>query len=211
MGDSTLLLTGITTGGKGVFKPFSGDITGAQRVSTGNGVYTDVTYWGKVFAAANQTGVTTQAGLSASTPALTLYNPMGSGKIGVLIYAGCVNTVAFAAASVIWIGANTNISAAAVTGTAATVRNSLLGNGVQSSLQAFTAATLPAAPVAVATLGVGLTGAITTTPTAGTLGRFFDGSLIVYPGAAISIQTSTASGASGLFAEFIWAELDIVS
>lgn len=39
MADSGLMVTGITTGGRGVYKPLSADLTGAQRVSTGNGVY----------------------------------------------------------------------------------------------------------------------------------------------------------------------------
>jgi hypothetical protein len=164
---------------------------------------------GDVFSVCNQTGITTQAGLSETTPALTLYNPAGSGVNAVLLYAGCINTVAFAAASVIWIGANTDITANAVTGTATTAhRCSLIGNAKNPAIKPLLAATLPAAPVAVATIGVGLTGAITTTPAYPAIGRHFDGSIIIAPGAAISFQTSTASGASGFFGEFVWFEIE---
>ena len=172
--------------------------------------YQEAVVTGNVFTVSNQSGITTQAGLSATTPALTLYNPAGSGVNAVVLYAGCTNTVAFAAASVIWVAANTNIVAAAVTGTATTAhRCALLGNGKQPSIQPLLAATLPAAPIAVSILGVGLTGAITTSPTGQTLGRYFDGSLIIAPGAALSFQTSAASGASGFFGEFIWIEFAI--
>ena len=125
---------------------------------------------------------------------------------------GCVASVAFAAASVIWLAANTNLAAAVVTGTATTAqRCSYLGNAKAPSCIPLLAATLPAAPIAVATLGVGLTGAITTAPSVATLGRYFDGSLILAPGSAVSFQTSTASGASGFFGELIWEEILIVS
>jgi hypothetical protein len=164
---------------------------------------------GNVFAVANQTGFTSQAGLSATTPGLTLFNPKGSGVNGVLLYAGVIQTVAFAAASTIMLAANVNIAAADVTGTEATPRNTLLGNNKKSAIQAYTAATLPAAPVAIAHLGSGLTGAITTVPAQAAIGRLFDGAIILAPGSAISIQTSTASGASGLFAEYVFEEVPL--
>lgn len=171
--------------------------------------YQEAVLTGNVYSVANQVGITTQAGLSATTPCLTLYNPAGSGVNGVLIFAGCVNTVAFAAAAVIWLGVNTNVAAAAVTGTLTTAhRNNFLGSASGNKLQALLAATLPAAPVAVATLGVGLTGAITTIPQIATLGRHFEGGFILKPGTAISFQTSTASGATGFFGEYIWFESD---
>lgn len=171
-------------------------------------LYQEAVLAGNVYSVANQSGVTTQAGLSATEPALTLYNPAGSGVKGVLVYAGCVNSVAFAAASVIWLGANTNVAADAVTGTLTTAhRNSNLGKANGNRIQALLAATLPAAPVAIATIGVGLTGAITTIPQLSPTGRRFDGAIVIGEGTAISLQTSTASGASGFFGEFVWIEI----
>lgn len=184
--------------------------TGGQVVSDEHARFYEATVRQNVYTVANQAGITTQAGLSATTPALTLYNPAGSGVVGVLIYAGFVASVAFAAASVIWLGANTTLSATAVTGTLTTAhRNGLLGGGTGNKVQSLLAATLPAAPVAIASLGVGLTGAITTIPSISTSGRYFDGGIILYPGSALSFQTSTASGASGFFGEFIWEEVII--
>jgi hypothetical protein len=163
---------------------------------------------GKCWAVANQVGVTSQAGLSATTPVLTLYNPAGSGKNGYLHLAGANFTVAFAAAAQIWLAVNSNLTAAAVTGTLTTAHRNLKLGGPEPTLRPMLAATLPAAPVGVALLGVGLTGAITTVPALQSFYREFYGALVITPGSAISIQTSTASGASATFLEYVWEEDD---
>ena len=66
-----------------------------------------------------------------------------------------------------------------------------------------------ATPIAICGLGVGLTGAITTVPAATMLERYFDGSVILQPDSAVSIQTGVASGASGTFCEYVWEEVAI--
>jgi hypothetical protein len=161
---------------------------------------------GKAFAVANQAGVTSQAGLSATTPVLTLYNPAGSGVNGILHYAGAAMAVVNAAAAAVMLAANTALTAAAVTGTLTTTHRNLKLGGAEPTLRPFLAATLPAAPVGICLLGMGLTGAITTVPGLTPFGRWFDGSLVITPGSAISIQTSTASGANGLWCEYVWEE-----
>lgn len=163
---------------------------------------------GRCFAVANQAGVTSQAGLSATTPVLTLVNPAGSGVNGFLWFAGAQFTVAPATAGAVWLAANTNLVAAAVTGTLTTAHRNLKLGGGTPTLIPMLAATLPAAPVAIALLGVNLTGAITTIPTLETLGRWFNKGIILAPGSAISIQTGVASGASGMFCNYIWEEED---
>lgn len=202
------LRTGQVTSTDGNLTTARGGKTGEAIIGNAHGLYYEPTSRGTIFSVANQTGIATQAGLSATTPALTLFNPKGSGVNASILYAGCVVSVAFAAASVIWLAANTNIAAADVTGTASTaVRCGLLGNAKNPSCSALLAATLPAAPVAVATIGIGLTGAITTTPGYGQIGRFFDGTLVLAPGTAISFQTSTVSGAAAFFGEIVWEEV----
>lgn len=170
---------------------------------------------GRCFAVCNQSGVTSQAGLSGTTPTLTLYNPSGSGVNGRLWFAGATFTVAFATAGAVWLAANINVAAAAVTGTITTthVNLKLAGTGAVAGAQgnritALTAATLPAAPIGICLLGVGLTGAITTIPHLQTLGRWFNGGVMLMPGTALSIQTGVASGASGTFCEYMWEEVD---
>ena len=165
---------------------------------------------GSCYAVANPAGITSQAGLSATTPALTLYNPAGSGKNGILWYASARMAVANVAAAAVWLAANTNINAAAVTGTLTTThRNCLLGAAANNAIQAMLAATLPAAPVGIMLLGMGLTGAISVETCAKEHGGWLDGAVVIGPGTAISIQTSTASGGSGLWCSFIWEEIEV--
>ncbi len=165
---------------------------------------------GNVYGVANQVGVTSQAGLSATTPVLTLHNPSGSGTNAVIWYAAGTYAVANTAAAAVWLAANTIVTAAAPSGTATTThRNMLLGSSNNPKMSPLLAATLSAAPVAVSTLGIGLTGAITVATQAPAIERWFDGGVIVAPGATISIQTSTASGAAGLWCELIWEEVAI--
>ncbi len=169
---------------------------------------------GRCFAGANQTGVTTSAGLSATT-ALGLVNPAGSGVVGRVWYAGCVFKVAFAAAGTVWLAAGTDTVATQVTaGVAANtnVRNLKLGGTgtLQGNKVACVfSASLQQTPVAICLLGVCFTD-FTTAPTAPTLGRWFNGGIIVMPGATLSIQTSTASGAASCVADFIWEEQPIL-
>jgi hypothetical protein len=187
--------------------------TGELSVGQVHGANFEAVSRGNVYTATNQTGATSAAGLSATAPAMILHNPVGSGVNLSLIYAGCTHTVAFAAGATIWLAANTNPLAAAPTGTISTTltRNCLLGGSNTSKAQILIGATtLPAAPVAISTLGVGLTGAITTVPSMSAIGRYFDGAIVLAPGSSVSIQTSTASGASGLFTEFVWEEVPLI-
>lgn len=163
---------------------------------------------GNVWSVCNQVGITSQAGLSATTPALTIANPAGSGKRGILWKATAFMAVVNVAAAAVWLAANTNVAAAAVTGTLTTAHRNLKmgGSGSPSQLQFFLAATLPAAPVGIDLMGIGLTGAITVQCGAVQYGGWYDGSIIIEPGTAISIQTSTASGASGLWCSYIVEE-----
>jgi hypothetical protein len=179
------------------------------RLAQSQGRLQDAIERGNTYGVCNQAGVTSQAGLSATTPVLTLANPAGSGVNGILYYAGASFAVAFAAAAAVFLAVGTNTAAAAVTGTLTTThRNLKLGAGAGNKILALLAATLPAAPVGVSLLGMGLTGAITTVPQLQMLERWFDGGIIIQPGTNVSIQTSTASGASGTFCEFIWEEVE---
>lgn len=165
---------------------------------------------GNCYIVANQAGVTSQAGLSATTPVLTLYNPLGSGVRGRLWYAAAHFEVAFAAAASVFLAAGTNSVAAAVTGTLTTAhRNLKLGgtNAQGNKIVPLLAATLPAAPVAIDLLGVGLTGAITTVPGISPFARWYNGAILIEEGCNISIQTSTASGASSTLCAYIWEEI----
>lgn len=162
---------------------------------------------GNVFIAANQTTVTTQAGLSATTPALSVANRAGSKKVVKLWYVGAQNLVAWTAAAAVWLAQGGSAVAAAVTETTtATVRNAKTGDsGVPNGVAILSVATLPAAPVAISLLGAGLTGLITTVTGIAPFGRWYNGALRLAPGFNWSVQTSTAGS---LFCEFIIEVVD---
>jgi hypothetical protein len=167
----------------------------------------EAAYRSGLFSVANQAGVTSQAGLSATTPVLTLANPPGSGKLLLVHEVRATFLVAFAAAAAVWVATGFHASTL-VTGTlTVTHRNLKLGGGDPSG-RPFLAATLPAAPVGIDLLGSGLTGAITTTPVVQAMVKDYKGGLILTPGANLSVQTSTASGASSSLFAYTWEEID---
>lgn len=185
-------------------------VIGPHVVATESDGFDKAVEEGRVYMVANQAGVTSQAGLSATTPVLTLYNPLGSGVKGKLHYVGCIFTVVFAAIAAVYVAVGTDVQSAAVTGTLTTAhRRTRLGSTLAhgNTIQPLLAATLPAAPVAVALLGAGLTGAVNLLPNTQPLGRWFNGSIELMPGTNLSIQTSSASGASGTWCEYIWEEV----
>ena len=103
---------------------------------------------GRVYSVCNQTGVASQAGLSATTPVLTLANPLGSGVKGKLWYAAASFNVVFAAIASVFVAVGTDVAAAAVSGTKTTAhRRPRLGgvNDQGNAIPPFLAATLPAA------------------------------------------------------------------
>lgn len=170
---------------------------------------------GRVYSATHQgTGIVTQAGLSATDAILSLHNPAGSGVTGKLHFVAAQTKVASVAAAVFWLAANTNTIAAIPTGTAAVVRNLKLGGGMTNnqgqSLEALTTVTLPAAPVAIMSLGVGLTGAITVATGIAMFERWLFGAVLIQPGTTLSIQTSTATAAASTHAELIWSEVPLI-
>ena len=181
--------------------------TGGLLVQQAGARFDEAVDRGAVYIAANQTTVVTQAGLSATTPALTVANRAGSGKTVKLWYAGCQSLVAWTAAAAVWLALGGSAVAAAVTETtAATIRNAKTGDAsAPAGVALLAVATLPAAPVAISLLGAGLTGIITTVPGIAPFGRWYDGALRLPPGFNWSIQTSTAGT---LFCEIIIEVVD---
>lgn len=177
----------------------------------GSGEYQNAVLSNNVFCASQQTGITLAAALRVDPGGLALYNPVGSGVNAVLIWAGWSTTVIWAAVSPVWLGINSNIAAAAATGTAATVRNCLIGGTGTPQCSALVAPTLPAVPVAGPLLGVGLTGAVNLDSQRVVSGRKFAGSVIVRPGCTISFQSLLASGTSGFWGELIWQEVAVAA
>lgn len=177
----------------------------ALRMAEGQAPFQDAVERGNVYAVASQAAVSTQAGLSATTPALTLANPAGSGVNLVLWYLSANLAAANAAAAALLIAVGTDSAAAAVSGTLTTAhRNLKLGSANNPKAKTFLAATLPAAPVAMGLLGMGLTGLITTAPGLQPFERWVNGAIVLKPGTNLSIQSSTAAS---IFCEYIWEEI----
>lgn len=181
---------------------------GGLIVANAGGLFDEAVDRGNVYVTANQTTVVTAAGLSATTPALTLANRAGSGKSIKIWYVSCTSLVAPVAAAAIWATLGGSAVAAAVTETtAATIRNMKTGDAsAPPGVAALSVATLPAAPVAIGQLGAQTTAAITTAPRGTFHERWYNGALRLAPGFNFSIQTSTAST---LFCEYIFEVMDV--
>ena len=194
---------------QGVLKILNADRFGNLLTKHDGGSYDAAVERGNVYGVANQSGVTSQAGLSLTTPVLTLYNPAGSTKNLRVWYVGASMDVANATVSTLLVAVGANTIAAAVTGTLTTAhRNMKMGLASSPVARTFLAATLPAAPVAIAILGAWNTAATTAGQAIPALSRWFNGALILTPGTNLSVQTSAASGTSGLWCDYIWEEVD---
>lgn len=187
--------------------PAKGSKAGGLLVALGNAAFDEAVDRGNVYVAANQTTVTTQAGLSVTTPALTIANTPFSGKTVKIWYVSAVSLVAPVAAAAIWATLGGYSSTAVTATTPATVRNMKTGDGSEPpGVRLLAVATLPAAPVAIGQLGAQLTAAITTAPLGAFYERWYNGALRIAPGFNFSIQTSTAST---LFCEYILEVVDL--
>jgi hypothetical protein len=166
-------------------------ITGEMCVDDTHPKYYEAVSRGNVYHASMQAGASLGTALTATAVTLTLYNPQASGKNLVLISASVgITTVPSGGGTAVYaLTANVNPYAAAPTGTtAATVRNSLLG-GTNGVGLAYTAATLPAAPIIVKILNGGIywaTAAGAAAPMCFT--EYLDGAIILAPNSAVTIQ-----------------------
>lgn len=165
--------------------------------------FAENTFRGNVYIGSNPAGtpVTTQAGLSATTPALTLYNPVGSGRLLVLQTVMVNLAAAPAAACHFMLAINSPQLAAPSAVTVVTPQNARTDLVSTGAGQVYRIATLAAAPVAVRYFGQ-VTGAASLTPA--TLLDHVDGELIIGPGVALSLQTSSAAS---VVAAFTWEEI----
>ncbi len=177
----------------------SGDIV----VSQGHGKYLEAVLDGNVYIGANLGGtpVTTQAGLSATTPALTLHNPVGSGVYLSLLTVTVDITTSPAAAAGLMLAYNLKSAAAPTATTLAQVTNALIDNGKLPIGQCYRISTLAAAPLAFRYIG-GSTGANAISGIQ--LIDNIDGEVIILPGVVVSIQGTSAAA---ILASFSWEEI----
>lgn len=211
--------------GNGIVGPLRGDVTGALVTQDAHARFQEAVLNGNVWIGANAVGtpVTPQAGLSATTPVLTLYNPINSPVNLVLWEFQSVATTIQAAQTAVMLAYNvpaiTGVVKAPFTVTNALITNAMLSVGIPQDVtavqnqgawgQCYSICTLIAAPVAcrycfvleyLATSAVGTT--IGTAPTI----DHVDGAIIVPPGIALSAQFGAATPS---LCAFTWEEVPI--
>jgi hypothetical protein len=181
----------------------------ATVVQDAHGKYYEAVYRGTVFEAVTAAAGTTPGTSIGTTGAFTLYNPINSGKNLVVIDAAFGYVSGTLGSGTLYLVGNTNPSAAAVTGTAITPVNLLLGGAVGVG-KAFTGSTLPATPTALSVLAI-LTEEVATTLNQYLLTRtVLDGKYIVAPGCALSFEAVTVSSSTPLAVfSMAWEEVAI--
>lgn len=177
--------------------------SGALVVSSSHGEWQEAVLSGNVYIGSNLGGtpVTTQAGLSATTPALALHNPVGSGVNLVLLEVTVDITTSPAGAAGFMIAYNLKGAAAPTAVTLANVTNGLLDNGKLPIGQCYRISTLAAAPLALRFIG-GTTGA----SGIGAVQMIdkVNGGIVLPPGVVLSVQ---ATSAAACLCSFTWEEL----
>lgn len=158
---------------------------------------------GNMFYCSSTGSVTTQAGVSISSPVIALYNPPGSGKNLTIIEASFIPTVTPAqVTSVFWAYNVTPSSGIGTTGAAGAV---ISANLVEKSTGTLTTSIakcnlqgiLPAIPVVFKFMG-----GVSSTTIAGLVDHT-QGKVVVPPGGLVTLQTSGAITAQ---AHFLWRE-----
>lgn len=177
-------------------------------IQQAGGKYSEAVQRGNCYSAMTAaTGVSVASLTITTTGQATLANPAGSNRNArVMSATGGYVSGTFGAGNLVY-ALNVNPNAAAVTGTAVTPTNLLAGSVNTASCKFFTTSTLPATPTAVRNFtNIGAWVGTTASP----LWNVYDdvdGSIIVGPGAALSITGTTAAGTSPLMVfSLTWEE-----
>jgi len=185
---------------------------GELIIGNGHGKYHEQVARGKCYHAAMQAGASLGTALTATAVTLTLYNPANSGVLLSLIHANvAITTVPGGAGTAIYaLAINANPLAAAPTAaTPAVVRNCLLGSAAGVGL-AYTAATLPAAPVIARVIPGGIYWATAAAAAAPMVAEdWVDGSIVLAPNTAVTIQ-GIGVASSGI-ASMMWEEIPLLA
>ena len=176
-----------------------------------HGRFYETTYRGNTFiASTGVAGVAPGTALS-TTPPFTLYNPLNSGVNLVLISASLGYISGTLGAGTIVYGVNVNTAQAAPTGgTTLTPICSLVGNGSLPRGKAFQGATLAVAPTILRDMVVLGAFAGAAAPPNPPVRDVIDGSIIIIPGASVSLQGVAGAGTTPLVTLAItWEEVPV--
>ncbi len=178
-----------------------GNSRGAAYVAQDQDAFSAAVDRGNVYHLTAQATVVTQAGLSATTPALTIANRAGSGKVVKLWYTGATTLVVNSAVLAVFAAYGRPHQTPVVETTPGIFINAKTGDaGAPPGVAGLIVATLPAAPVAAGILGAGMTDAAVDQPNLPPWFRWWNGCLQIPERANFSIQTSTAGT---LFCDYI--------
>jgi hypothetical protein len=187
-------------------------LTGELCVNRAHGKYYEAVSRGNVYSASMQAASSLGLALTATAVTLTLYNPIQSGYLLSLIFVSVSVQFTVVAGAPYVIAGNVNPYAAPPTvTTAANVINSLLG-GKKGVGIAYTAATLPAVPIIIKhiTAGAWTPGAGGTQSTGWPCQtEYTDGSIILQPNTAITIQGIGNSANTNGIVSMCWEEIAI--
>ena len=177
---------------------------GCAAVMDSHARYYDAVSRGNCYIASMQAAAALGTALTATAVTMTLFNPAGSGRNLVLMQTTLAVVVGTTAGFVVY-GVNGTAGQAAPTVTtvlASGIQNALVGGGNTAVGVVYSAATLPAAPVARRVLA----GIISTTP--GGVHTIIDnveGGIILQPGMMVTVQGVT-SNATGVIS-YLWEEV----
>jgi hypothetical protein len=177
-----------------------------------HGKYYETCRLGNIFFACMTAGVIFPAPAATAANPMTLANPAGSGKLIIPISFDLVFTTLPGTPVVGTYGlyANTNVVAAAVSGTVITPVSGLLGSNYRPVGNVFSTSTVPAAPTFLMPFASKLTGAGTTLPNIPSLHIDFDGRLVLLPGTAITPQQTAADTSNATVIGMVcWEEVSI--
>jgi hypothetical protein len=189
--------------------------TGEQIVTELHGRYYEQTVRGALYWATMTAGVIFPAPANLTNNPMTLANPAGSGRNVSLVAFDMVFTTinATAATGLYGLYVNSNVVAAAVSGTAIVPVCGVVGSNFQPVAKAFSTSTIPAAPTLMKPLAFKLVGGVASAvPITGlpSIHVDFDGTFILTPGTAVTPQIGTADTTNAtVLCSFCWEELVI--
>ncbi len=170
------------------------------RVCPAVAEYEEMAARGELFCACNQATVTFGTAYTATAVTFTLYNPQGSPVDLVLLNVGVAIRTETVAGEILLCANFTPSAAVPNTNTALQVYNARL-DGAAGYAQAYSATTLPAAPVGIRTLAYGVS---TACVNCGQINDEVKGGIVAGPNTALTVQGITYAGV-GLIS-MLWRE-----
>ena len=183
---------------------------GEVIIQDAHGRFFEAAYRGNLYIASQLvTGVAPGTALGTAPP-LTLWNPPGSGKIGVITKASLGYISGTLGAGAIVYATNLQPSAAPSGGTAILPINAQIGNPTSCQIKAYTGSTVAATQTVVRPVWSMGPALATTAVFPFLVEAIADGDLLLVPGACLSLQGIAGAGTSPLVTmSLVWEEVPL--